>query len=168
MEDTTTPADGQLDSFFARTNYPILVVTTSDGEQDSGCLVGFATQCSIDPLRFLALISTGNHTYRVLNHSSSIAVHLLGQDQIDLAELFGEETGDMIDKFSQCKWERGTTGAPIIDGCASWFEGLVIDRFPCGDHHGFLIEPLAGGGSPGKDLLMYSDVRGMKAGHPID
>src|SRR5688500_11613792 len=42
----------------AKLDYPLYIVTTTandDGER-SGCLIGFATQCSIHPPRFLACI----------------------------------------------------------------------------------------------------------------
>ena len=37
-----------------------MVIVTAPG---SGCLVGFSTQVSIDPPRFLACISKTNHTH---------------------------------------------------------------------------------------------------------
>ncbi|WP_255360521.1 flavin reductase, partial [Frankia sp. EI5c] len=44
-------------------SYPMAVVTTAvDGER-SGCLVGFHTQCGIDPPRYLVCISHNNHTF---------------------------------------------------------------------------------------------------------
>jgi flavin reductase (DIM6/NTAB) family NADH-FMN oxidoreductase RutF len=59
----------------------------------SGCLAGFVTQCSISPPNFLVCISKVNHTLVVAQHSSGMGLHLLGADQVDLARLFGEETG---------------------------------------------------------------------------
>lgn len=37
----------------AELDYPMLIVTTRSGGELDGCLVGFSTQCSIDPARFL-------------------------------------------------------------------------------------------------------------------
>ncbi len=56
-------------------DYPMLIVTaTADGEQ-AGCLVGFAAQCSIDPLRFMVWLSKKNRTYRVASRSQVLVVH---------------------------------------------------------------------------------------------
>src|SRR5690606_28471984 len=44
-------------------DYPLYIVTTAVGQERSGCLIGFATQCSIHPPRFLACISKKNHTF---------------------------------------------------------------------------------------------------------
>ena len=38
-------------------DYPMLIVTARAGDERDGCLVGFATQASIDPPRFLVGIS---------------------------------------------------------------------------------------------------------------
>lgn len=79
----------------------MFVVTAADagtGER-AGCLVGFATQCSIVPLRFLVCLSRTNRTHRVASRSRSLAVPVLGAEQRDLAVLFGEQTGDEIDKI---------------------------------------------------------------------
>jgi flavin reductase (DIM6/NTAB) family NADH-FMN oxidoreductase RutF len=38
-------------------DYPMFIVTVAAGGERNGCLIGFATQSSIDPPRFLAVIS---------------------------------------------------------------------------------------------------------------
>ena len=43
----------QFDAFVGGLDYPVFVVTAAHGEERSGCLVGFATQASIDPPRML-------------------------------------------------------------------------------------------------------------------
>ena len=86
---------GVVIEFVAGLDYPMYVVTVADagtGER-AGCLVGFATQCSISPMRFLVCLSRANHTHRVAAGSGILAVHALGVGQRDLAALFGEQTG---------------------------------------------------------------------------
>ena len=53
----------------SRLDYPMAIVTAADGEERSGCLVGFHTQCSIEPARFLICISRRNHTYSIAANS---------------------------------------------------------------------------------------------------
>ena len=147
-------------------NYPMYVVTTLAGDEASGCLVGFATQASIDPTRFLVGISDKNHTYGVARSAERLVVHVLTTDRLDLAELFGEGTGDEIDKFSRCDWQPGPGGVPVLDGAAAWFSGPIIDIHPLGDHVGFLIEPDSGDVRDRDGMtLMFRDVDGMDAGH---
>jgi flavin reductase (DIM6/NTAB) family NADH-FMN oxidoreductase RutF len=147
-------------------NYPMYVVTTVAGDETSGCLVGFATQVSIDPARFLVGISDKNHTYGVASSAERLVVHVLTTDRLDLAELFGEATGDEVDKFSRCDWQPGPGGVPVLDDAAAWFSGPIIDIHPLGDHVGFLIEPDSGAiRTRDGQLVMFRDVDGMDAGH---
>jgi flavin reductase (DIM6/NTAB) family NADH-FMN oxidoreductase RutF len=137
-------ATGAFDSIVGRIDYPMFVVTTvADGER-SGCLVGFATQCSIDPARYLVCVSDKNHTYRVLKRAGSMAVHLVPADAGRIVALFGGETGDETDKFERCAWHAGPGGLPLLDECPNWFAGHILDRIRLGDHVGHVLDPFEG------------------------
>lgn len=58
-------------------DYPMFVVTTSVGDRREGCLVGFASQISISPPRFLVGLSNKNRTYRLAAVAEHLAVHLV-------------------------------------------------------------------------------------------
>jgi flavin reductase (DIM6/NTAB) family NADH-FMN oxidoreductase RutF len=147
-------------------DYPMFVVTTRAGDETAGCLVGFASQVSIRPARFLAGLSKLNHTYRVAEGASHLAVHLVPRDHCELARLFGSETGDNTDKFARCAWHSGPHGLPILDDAAGWFVGEVLNRYDVGDHVGFLLEPVAGDAPDGfEQLVTFSDVRDLDPGH---
>jgi flavin reductase (DIM6/NTAB) family NADH-FMN oxidoreductase RutF len=146
---------------------PMVLVTTRDvtGER-SGCLVGFATQCSIDPPRFVACLSNKNHTYRVAQRAERLAVHLLPAERHDLAALFGGETGDEVDKFAAVPWQDGPGGLPLLEGCPGWFVGRILDRMPFGDHVGYLLEPIAVGSGDGSvHTARLHDVSDLEPGH---
>jgi len=152
----------------AELDYPMFVVTAcADGER-SGCLVGFSTQTSIHPARFLVCISEKNHTYGVALRSSVLAVHLLSraERERELASLFGEETGDQVDKFASLAWHPGLEGVPLLDDLPNRFVGRVLERVVLGDHTGFLVEPLEA--EKGEELdggLGFQDVKDMEPGH---
>jgi flavin reductase (DIM6/NTAB) family NADH-FMN oxidoreductase RutF len=149
-----------------RLDYPMFVVTAADGDERSGCLVGFATQCSIKPARFLVCISEKNHTFGLAGRSDTLVVHVLGDDELGLAELFGGETGDEVDKFAGCTWRPGPGGAPVLEGAAAWFAGRVLERVAFGDHTGFVLEPLEGADdSFDGGELSYQQVEDLDPGH---
>ncbi|HEY6625226.1 MAG TPA: flavin reductase family protein [Acidimicrobiales bacterium] len=150
-----------------RSDYPLFVVTVASADERSGCLVGFATQCSMRPPRYLVCISKDNHTWEVSRKSGSLALHLLGADQHDLASVFGEETGDTTDKFGQVAWTDGVTGSPVLSECAAWFEGSIIDRFDGGDHEACLVTPVAGGYGTHPGEFTVSDAGDLEPGHPV-
>ena len=157
-----------LDAFLDGWDFPMVVVTTvaaGSGER-SGCLVGFTTQASIDPARFLVCLSRTNHTYRVAFEATHLAVHRLSATQRNLAELFGTVSGDEVDKFARCRWSTGPGGLPLLDDCPNRFIGLVVERHPYGDHTGFLLEAVsADGDRPASAPLMFSAVGDLEAGH---
>jgi flavin reductase (DIM6/NTAB) family NADH-FMN oxidoreductase RutF len=155
-----------FESIVGRLDYPMFVVTTSTPTERAGCLVGFGTQCSIDPPRFLACISDKNRTYRVLQDAQSMAVHLVPEQGDHIVELFGGETGDDTDKFTRIAWRPGPDGLPIIGDCPSWFAGRILERIPFGDHVGHLLEPFAGeDAGPGTGWFPFSRAKQVDPGH---
>ena len=146
-------------------DYPMFIVTAcADGER-SGCLIGFATQASIDPSRFLACLSHKNRTYRVAVGAELLAVHFVPREREDLVELFGGETGDDVDKFAHCAWHDGPEGLPILERCERWFVGRVVDRLDAGDHELFLLEPVAASAGHEEDFTFHRAKR-IEPGHP--
>jgi flavin reductase (DIM6/NTAB) family NADH-FMN oxidoreductase RutF len=156
-----------FDSIVGRLDFPMLVATTvGPGGERGGCLVGFATQASIDPPRFLICISDKNRTYRVLEAGAeAIAVHVVPADAGGLVELFGGETGDDADKFDRCEWRPGPLGLPILERCPSWFAGRILERIPMGDHVGHLLEPFAGEAGYDGEVFPFSRAKRVEPGH---
>ncbi|MCX8562053.1 flavin reductase family protein [Mycolicibacterium mucogenicum] len=158
--------DSAFDDFIDLLDYPMFVVTVQAEDQTGGCLVGFATQASIDPPRFLVGLSTSNRTTSIARTATHLAVHLLPREQLKLAELFGSETGDDVDKFGQCDWHVGPADTPILDSAVAWFVGEIIGRFDMGDHVGHLLAPVAGGTSGTERRPVYfDDVKDLSPGH---
>ncbi len=156
-----------LGAFFDRVDYPLYVVTVRSPDAEmSGCLAGFVTQCSIHPPNFLVCVSKVNRTIDVAERSSAMGLHLLGTDQVDLARLFGEETGDLVDKFTSVDWRLGVTGAPLLVEAAVTVEGRVLGHFSVGDHEAFLIRGVraVAGGHGG--ILTYRATPPLRPGHP--
>jgi flavin reductase (DIM6/NTAB) family NADH-FMN oxidoreductase RutF len=151
-------------------DYPLFIVTASDGDRREGCVIGFATQCSIHPPRFLACLSRENRTLRfVLAHEvDALAVHLIPRAHAELAELFGGQTGDEVDKFARCAWHPGPRGLPILDDCPSWFAGAIGTRHDLGDHVGFALEPLEAQCATGEEIVYFQAVKdAIQPGHPV-
>lgn len=157
-----------LDPFLDGLDYPMFVVTVSgrDGGARAGCLVGFVTQCSIEPARLLVCLSKRNQTCRVARTSGSLALHALAEDQHELARLFGEQTGDDVDKFGRCSWRPGPDGLPLLSDCPRRVVGRVLQQVDLGDHVGFLLEPDEVSAPRQRPPLTFSAVRDLSAGRP--
>lgn len=148
----------------ATLDYPVYIATTSVDNEPTGCLIGFATQCSIHPPRFLACISKKNHTFALSKRAAVFAVHIVDDRSRAIAELFGGETGDEIDKFKQVHW-RFVDGAPVLDNCARWFTGRVLEHIDLGDHMGHLLEPVSVATGEARAQLTYQRARTIEPGH---
>jgi flavin reductase (DIM6/NTAB) family NADH-FMN oxidoreductase RutF len=154
-----------FDALVSELDYPMFVVTTAAGGEHAGCLVGFATQCSIDPPRFLVCLSKRNRTYRVAQDAELAAVHFLPADAQDLAELFGGETGDQVDKFERCEWTAGPGGVPLLERCRDRFVGRVRERLDAGDHVAFLLEPVAAEREHRNGQFPFHRAKRIEPGH---
>ena len=156
---TFTSLMGELD-------YPMFIVTTvaRDGER-SGCLIGFATQISIKPPRFLAGLSHKNRTYRVAQRADHLGIHFVPAGADELAELFGGETGDEVDKFERCEWHEGPYGVPIVAGLPNWFVGRIVERLVAGDHDAIILEPVGGERQAEEQEFTFHRAKRIEPGH---
>jgi flavin reductase (DIM6/NTAB) family NADH-FMN oxidoreductase RutF len=146
-------------------DYPMFIATTRAEGELAGCLVGFATQCSIDPPRFLVCLSEKNRTCRVAREADALAVHFVPSSAGSLAELFGGTSGDEVDKFSRCEWREGPAGLPILAGCDNWFVGRILTGQDLGDHVGFLLDPIASHNGTPLDEFTFHRARRIEPGH---
>ena len=161
----TMDPESTFNSLVGDLDYPMFVVTAcADGER-SGCLIGFATQASIDPSRFLVCLSHRNRTYRVGQRTDLLAVHFVPAERNDVAELFGGETGDEVDKFERCEWRPGPGGTPLLDACPNRFVGRVLERLDAGDHDALLLEPVAAKRGTAADEFTFHRAKRIEPGH---
>lgn len=83
-----------------------------------------------------ACVSVANATARAVRRARFVGAHQLAEDQSELASLFGEQSG------------------------------RIVDRFDLGDHTGLLLEPVGGGRRRDARPLMFRQVDHFDAGHP--
>ncbi|WP_433677883.1 flavin reductase family protein [Nocardia sp. CA-119907] len=167
MSDGPVHGPSAFDSMVASADAPVFIVTVAVGDERSGCLVGFASQVSINPARFLVCLSKNNRTYRTAMGAAYVAVHLVDGDNLAVAQLFGAETGDDIDKFSRCRWWAGPHGVPVLADAFAWFSGPILARNDFGDHVGLVLAPDAGyAPSHAVDAVRSSSVADLEPGHP--
>jgi flavin reductase (DIM6/NTAB) family NADH-FMN oxidoreductase RutF len=141
--------------------YPMFIVTAPG---PLGCLVGFTTQASIDPARFIVCLSHKNRTFREGGDAPALGVHAVPADADDLAQLFGGQTADRTDKFAQTQWREGPEGVPILARCGNWFVGRVLERFDAGDHDAYLLEPIEAHAGD-QDEFTFHRAKRIEPGH---
>jgi flavin reductase (DIM6/NTAB) family NADH-FMN oxidoreductase RutF len=156
---------GDFDALAGALEHPMFIVTARAGDGERlGCLIGFATQASIDPPRFAVCLSHSNRTFRHGRDAELLAVHVVPEGGEELAELFGGETGDEVDKFARCAWHDGPGGVPLLDDCPTWFAGRVLCHADAGDHEAYVLEPVAVSAGGGGQLSARRAME-IDAGH---
>ena len=162
------PEDAALDALVASLDTAMVVVTAADGDDRDGCLVGFHSQASISPRRYVVWLSRANRTFRIAQRSTHLAVHALGVGDHPLAERFGGSTGDEVDKLADVEWSPGPGGVPLVAALPTRVVGRVLTELdlPDADHVGFVLEPLAGEAGPDADPLRLHHATDIDPGHP--
>jgi flavin reductase (DIM6/NTAB) family NADH-FMN oxidoreductase RutF len=167
MPDAPTAVSDPFDRIVSNLDYPMFVISAAVGDDADACLVGFTSQCSIDPPRFAVFLSKANRTYELARQADVVVVHRLRADQHGIAERFGGTSEyDDPHKLSGCDWTPGPGGAPVIDGC-DWFAGRVLERIDAGDHVGHVLEAFDGACS-GSGQLGSQAAFDIEAGRPAD
>jgi flavin reductase (DIM6/NTAB) family NADH-FMN oxidoreductase RutF len=163
-----------FDELVARLDTGMVVVTAAAGDERDGCLVGFHSQGSIHPRRYVVWLSQENRTYRLAADPAAthLAVHLLSTSDLDLAAHFGSQTQDDpdVDKLAELPWTPGPGGAPLVEALPDRFVGRILarERMATGDHVPFVLEPVeawatGGAAEPALRLHHTSD---LEPGHP--
>lgn len=157
--------EAAFEELVRREDPPMIIVTAATDSERAGCLVGFHSQCSIDPPRYAVWLSKANHTCRVALQTTHLGIHFLSDGHGSLAHLFGERTGDETDKFEQCDHVAGPHGVPLLTGCQN---RLVCRRTAMleegSDHICFVAEPVDATVTE-FEPLRFSAVAGLKAAH---
>jgi flavin reductase (DIM6/NTAB) family NADH-FMN oxidoreductase RutF len=160
---------GAFDAIMAQVDPPLVVVTTTNGRERAGCVVGFHAQSGIEPHSLSVWLSKANHTFRVATTADLFAVHFLTAADRESAELFGTNTGDEVDKFERCRWEPGPDGVPLLDDCPNRVVGRKIAVLDTGDDHVCLVlHPVDASYAGEFTPLCVSDVSDLDAGHEAE
>jgi len=158
--------DQSFDRFVAAGRTPTFVVSARRGEKADACLVGFATQCSIEPRRFAVCLSTANRTYRIVAPGPTVlAVHRLRHGDDAVAAWFGGTTGDRVAPFGDYSTTPGPDGVPLIDALPDRFVGRETARLDVGDHVLIVVEPIEVHGDASGAPFTLGDASGIEPGH---
>ena len=126
---------------------PLVAITTASGGQANGQIAVSALNASIlrDRPRILIDIWKANFTHHLLLESGVFALHLLGEDNLNLIEQLGMRSGRDGDKLAGLRLETRQTGCPILLDTLSYLEARVRVTLDAGDMTVFLADILDGG-----------------------
>ncbi len=131
----------------------VTVVTTVDKRgRDLGMTVSAFASVSLDPPLILICIDHEASVYTPLSKSTHFIANILSEGQEALARRFAERNPDRFDGIG---YERGQTGAAILDEVLGYVECKVIARYESGDHDILIGAVEVAVHGEGKPLLYY-------------
>lgn len=108
-----------------------VAVITAQGENGPVALTATSVaSVSVDPPLLIFSISSLSSAAPVITTASTIVVHLLDAEDIEIARL-GSTSG--IDRFADTSlWTRLSTGEPVYGGVRAWVRCAVVNRMDAG------------------------------------
>lgn len=127
------PDSANEDGFrLAFRNHPagVALITADAGDGPVAMTATSVASVSVNPPLLVFSVSELSSASPTLRNASTIVVHLLGADQIELAKL-GAASG--VDRFAnRSQWTRLPTGEPVFPAAQSWIRGRVVSQTEAG------------------------------------
>jgi flavin reductase (DIM6/NTAB) family NADH-FMN oxidoreductase RutF len=134
-----------------------VTVVTAPGSPPAGFTATSFTSVSLRPPLVSFCLDRGSSSWPTLERAAHVGVHLLGEDQHEVARTFATSG---IDRFAaHTGWRYGPHGVPLLDSPVAWLLCRVTERVTAGDHAIVLAEPLLGHYAHGAAPLLYHEGR---------
>lgn len=157
LHDDPGPGAARCLGLYAKLAAGVTVVTARGEDGPLGMTVSAVTSLSARPPLLLACLRDGSRTLSAVRAHGAFAVHLLREEQHELAGRFANPTAPAAERFAGTDM-REVLGLPVIAGALAWSVCLVADVRRYGDHHlvvGQVAAVHVGGGRP----LLWHDRR---------
>jgi flavin reductase (DIM6/NTAB) family NADH-FMN oxidoreductase RutF len=127
-------------TLFGLIDRELWLVTAADGSRHGGLLATFVSQASLVPElpRVLVGLARHHHTWEIIEAGNAFALHLLGEEHLELVWRFGLCSGRDVDKLAGLSFTTGATGCPRLDGVLGWLDCRVEARLATGDRTVYL------------------------------
>ena len=138
----------------------VAVITADAGDGPVALTATSVISVSVTPALLVFSVSELSSSTPTICAAGTVVVHLLGADQLDIAQL-GATSG--IDRFADTsRWTRMATGEPYFPSARVWIRGRVVQKMQAGGSTVVAVEALQakvpdGGGSSAERPLVYHD-----------
>jgi flavin reductase (DIM6/NTAB) family NADH-FMN oxidoreductase RutF len=123
---------------FRRHAAGVVVITADAGDGPRGLTATSLASISLEPALVSFAVATTSSAWSTLAVAPSIAVHLLGHEQAELARRFATSG---IDRFAPpTSWEPLADGVPVLTDAPTVLHCLIRDRLEAGDHRVVIAE----------------------------
>jgi len=118
----------------------VVAVAVAEGEQTNAFTAAWVMQVSFSPVLLAISINPEHYSYQLLKKGKVCSVNVLSQQQMSMAEHFGQS--GIKDKMSFGTWAAALTGAPILQESLAYFDCKVSHEVSAGDHQLVICEVL--------------------------
>lgn len=146
-----------LRSVFRRHAAGVAVITAAQGSRPVGFTATSLASVSAEPPMLSFGIGTGSSSWPTVAEATHVGVHILGEDQQELAATFARSGADRFG--APTSWREGPEGVPVLDGALAWLVCRIVARVPAGDHRIVLAEALVGDRADEGRPLLYHQGR---------
>ncbi|NJP35111.1 flavin reductase family protein [Micromonospora thermarum] len=149
----SAPVDPDTFRALLRRHAASVAVVTAAGDPPAGFTATSFTSVSLHPPLVSFCLARSSSSWPTVAGAGHVAVHLLGEEQGDVARTFATSG---IDRFAaHSGWRYGPYGVPLLHEPVAWLLCRVTQRVLAGDHAIVLAEPLAGSHGEGAPLLYH-------------
>lgn len=128
-------------------SYGLFVLTTREGEKDTGCIINTGMQVTTTPNRILFAVNKDNYTHDLLMQSKRFTLSVISEEaEFSLFQRFGFQSGRTADKFAGlADVVRGENEVlRPTKGVNAWISGWVVSATDLGTHTLFLADVVDG------------------------
>jgi flavin reductase (DIM6/NTAB) family NADH-FMN oxidoreductase RutF len=133
-------------TLFAWLDRELWLATAAVGDRRGGLIATSVNQESIVPElpRVSIALSRQHRTTELVEASGAFALHLLGEENLELVWSFGLESGRDVDKFAGLEPSVSARGNPILCGTVGWLDCRVEARLDVGDRVVYVADVVEG------------------------
>ena len=123
-------------------SYGMYIVASNKGDQLNAQIANTVFQITSEPVGIAISINKENLTHEFIEASGNFSVSVLSEEApLQFIGKFGFRTGRKEEKFKDIKYNRSSSGCPVVlDYAICYLEAKVTCKFDCGTHTLFLGE----------------------------
>jgi 3-hydroxy-9,10-secoandrosta-1,3,5(10)-triene-9,17-dione monooxygenase reductase component len=125
------PDDARFRSVLGLFATGVTIITAVDDDEPVGMAANSFTSLSLDPPLILFCVAHSSSTWPRIERAGTFAVNILGEGHEELSQLFARKDAD---RFSQTRWRRGVSGAPVLEDAIAYLDCRFEAEYPGGDH----------------------------------
>lgn len=122
----------------------VYVLGSRRGRQSNAMTASWVMQTSERPTCVGVAVRDDRYTRELVLESTTFALSILREDQVDVATHFSETSGEYHDKLAGVPYGLTPGGSPFLLDCLAYLDCKVLDTVRSGDHTVIVGEVTAG------------------------